>query len=107
MNADIQIPTSSLQYVKFPITAEVAGVDYDPTDDIVELAFITVGTQPSSGDWLTGSWETIATVPYARVLIGPGGTRQLAGGFYDVYVRITDNPERPVIGPRQIEVLGA
>lgn len=105
MNADLQIPASSLQYVKFPITAEVAGADYDPTVDVVELAFVRVGTQPGSGDWVTGSWEVILTIPYARALIGPGGVKTLAGGFYDVYVRVTDNPERPVIGPRQIEVL--
>lgn len=106
MNSDLQIPASSLQYIKFPITAEVAGADYDPTADQVDLAFVAVGAQPGSGDWVSGSWETILTVPYARALIGPGGVKVLAKGIYWVWVRVTDNPEIPVIGPRQIEVLG-
>lgn len=106
MNADIQIPASSRQYVKVPITAEVSGSSYDPTGDQVDLAFVTVGAQPGDSDWVTGSWEIIAAIPYARVLIGPGGQKVLGGGFYDVYVRVTDDPERPVIGPRQIEIVG-
>ncbi len=92
----MKILAISLEYVRVLVSASIDGATVDPTNDAVRFAFKTGGQQPSSGDFLAGSWEVIGGVPYARILVGPGGTIQLAAGRYDVYLKITDNPEVPV-----------
>lgn len=97
-----QISSLSLQYVKVPIIAFAAGVEYDPTGDDVVMAFMTDGDQPTSGDWKTATWETASgageTVIYlARALVGPAGVITLTAGEYRVWVKITDSPEIPVL----------
>jgi hypothetical protein len=56
---------------------------------------------PISGDWQTGAWDTNTTniiYPYfAKCLVGPSGTINLGLGTYVIYVKITDNPEVPVL----------
>ncbi|MDX3245843.1 hypothetical protein [Streptomyces sp. ME18-1-4] len=92
----------SREYVAVAITATVAGTPVNPTGDVVEFAF-TMGTaQPATGDWKTGSWDgtqprTPGNAYIAHCLVGPGGTVELAAGRYTMWVRITDNPEIPVI----------
>lgn len=90
----------SLQYVRYSITALVNGVPYNPTADVVQFAFTQTGVDPVSGDWKTGSWETVVGPPQlyvARCLVGPAGTIALAKGTYNVYVKVTDSPEVPVL----------
>ena len=96
----VRISSSSREYVLVDIAATVAGVVQDPTGDTVEFAAVTPGSEPSS--WTAGSWETDTTTDpdtyAARILIsgtGGGGTLALADGTYDLWVRITDSPERP------------
>jgi len=71
----------------------------DPTSDTVQMAF--VNGEPTSGDWKTATWEadssTNPTTYYARCLVGPGGTVTLSDGDYQVWVKITDSPEVPVL----------
>jgi hypothetical protein len=68
--------------------------------DGAAMAFPSRGVAPVSGDWKTAAWETDSTTTpatyYARLLVGPGGTAYQAG-TYDVYVKVTDNPEIPVL----------
>lgn len=92
----------SREYVAVAITAKTAGTPVNPTGDVVEFAFTTVTAKPAPGDWKTGSWD--GTQPHqpdgayiAHCLVGPGGTVELAAGQYVMWVRITDNPEVPVI----------
>lgn len=87
----------SLQYVKVKVTATVSGAAYDPTSDTVKMAFTAIDTNPVSGDWNTADWETIGSNYYARCLVGPTGTITLAAGTYVVWVKITDNPEIPIL----------
>ena len=96
-----EISAVSLEYVKVPVSAREDGAVVDPTADTVQMAFLTSGS-PGVSDWKSGSWETDATTNpdtyYARCLVGPsGGTITLtAGSTYQVWVKVTDNPETPV-----------
>lgn len=99
----IQISGQSLQYVGVPVKALLTtGVPFDPTGDPVAMAFMPQATQaPGSGDWKTAIWATRASdiiFPYAALcLVGPGGTIELDLGTYYMYVKVTDNPEIPVL----------
>ncbi len=89
------------RYVALPISATgPTGAPIDPTSDTVQLAFmpVPIGANPGTGDWHTGSWATVAPGTYqAQVLVGPNGGVALAVGFYRIWVKVTDNPEVPVI----------
>lgn len=91
----IQQLATSLQYVPVIVTA----VGANPTTDPVAIAFTTPGTDPQSGDWKTASWNTTVTLGTnqyeAQCLVGPGGTVTLATGSYQIWVKVTDNPEVP------------
>lgn len=82
-------------YVKVPIAATKNGGTADPTADAVQMAFPSIDEDPVT--WYPGSWESVGTKHYARCLVGPGGAVALAKGFYDVYARIQDDPETPVV----------
>lgn len=99
----------SLEFVAVAITATAAGVQVNPTADLVEFAFTAPPAQPATGDWKTGSWD--GTQPrqpdgayIAHCLVGPGGTVQLPAGRYTMWVRVTDNPEVPVIPFGQLHI---
>lgn len=96
----LSIDRDSRQFVQAQVAATVAGQPYNPTTDTVEFAFATGTGRPDT--WYTGSWTT-ATISgtntyWAQILIGPGGSGPvLTVGRYFVWIRITDNPEQPVI----------
>lgn len=100
MSAPLVISSLSKEYVRVRVFAKNAGAAVNPTADVVEMAFKSDGTEPSTPDWKTAAWETDATTDpdtyYARCLVGPGGTVTLTDGSYDVWVRVTDSPEIPV-----------
>lgn len=101
------IDALSTDYVQVAIRASVKGQAVNPTGDVIQMAFMAVGTKPGSGDWHLGSWDSPALGVYlAQCLIGPnGGTTVLAAGTtYDVYVKVYDNPETPVIPAGQLAV---
>lgn len=96
---DIEMSSQSRQYVKVPVTAKLAGVLLNPTTDVVKMAFSPMGSAPST--WTSATWETDSTTTpatyLARMMVGPGGTIQLARGTFDIWVQVTDNPEIPVL----------
>ena len=97
----------SSPYVRYSVMAMVNGAPYDPRVDPVEFAFVPLGKDPVSGDWLPGSWETVAGPPLtyvARIQIGPLGTVVLAKGSYMTWIRITDSPEVVVNPVGQLDV---
>ena len=92
----------STQYVLVPVSATKAGVSYNPTGDAVAFSFMPTATQvPGNSDWVVGSWQTDTSsllYPYlAQCLVGPAGTITLGLGSFYIYVRVTDNPEIPVL----------
>lgn len=98
--ADLQITAASKQYVRVPVR-DLTGAD--PTVDAVAMAFPEPGTEPTT--FYTGSWVTIRGAYNALCLVGTGGAVALTPGFYDVYVKITDNPEVPVLRSGLMEVI--
>ena len=101
----LKISILSTVFVKSRIIATKNGLSYDPTGDVVEVAFVGPGVTPAPADWHAGTWETAGTgVYYARLLVGPVGGLVLAAAAYTMWVRITDNPEVPALeaGPLRI-----
>lgn len=97
--ADLSVPVGSKQYVRVPVE-DITGAD--PTSDVVEMSFPRIGVDPTT--FVTGSWMTISGVHYARCMIGPGTSAILTVGYYDVYVKVSDNPEVPVLYAGTLEV---
>lgn len=100
--ATIGISALSRQQVGIPVKAStLTGSAYNPTVDVVQMAFMPTATQvPQSSDWQTAIWAAIPgnlLYPYAAYcLVGPGGTINPGIGTYVVYLKVTDNPEIPV-----------
>lgn len=93
----------STEYVRRVVEGKVNGAVIDPTSDAVAMAIVTVDAQPAPNDFKTASWETDPDGTYlARLLVGPvGGALDFSGitapVWKDVYVKVTDDPEVPVI----------
>lgn len=103
-----RIDRSSREYVQAAVQATVQGQPYNPTGDVVEFAFTTVSGRPST--WYAGGWDGTSPISgsaayRAQVLVGPGSSGPtLTPGQYTVFIRITDNPEQPVIPIGQLAV---
>lgn len=106
----MSITKSSLStvYIKSRVVATVDGVyPYDPTGNSVEVAFKLPGVNPAAPDWKAGSWEIQGASFFARLLVGPGvgAAIDLPVGTYRMWLRITSNPEVPVLeAPGNIRV---
>jgi hypothetical protein len=74
--------------------------NYDPTANTVQFAF-TPETYPETSPvtWYSASWITFPGPQYwAQCLVGPANDGvELAIGLYQVWVKITDSPEVPVL----------
>lgn len=105
MSHVLKISVASRQYVKVPISAIVDGDVDDPTGDVVQMAFVTIGEDPVDGDWQDASWETSSGTFWARCLVGPDGAVELAKGRYQIYVKVTDQVEIPVLESDVLEVI--
>jgi hypothetical protein len=107
--SQITISHLSTEYVLVPIAATKQGESYNPTGDVVEMAFMpNAAQQPGNTDWQTASWDTDESniiYPYTvKCLVGPTGVITLAPGSYVIYVKIEDNPETPVLVAGQLVV---
>jgi hypothetical protein len=102
------VDRDSREFVQAHVTVTVAGQPFNPTADVVEFAFTAIGARPVT--WYPGGWDGIEPIPgtngyRAQVLIGPGSTGPaLTPGRYAVWLRITDNPEQPVMPVGQLVV---
>lgn len=94
------------EYLTYPQQVLVAGLPVNPTADVVQFAFMPnpANANPGVGDWHTGSWFTTVNGGYqAQILVGPAnGGVPLAAGLYNVWVKVVDNPQVPVI---QVDLL--
>ena len=91
------------EYLAYPEQVLVAGLPINPVADTVQFAFMPnpTNTDPGSGDWHSGQWYTTglggSNAYFAEILVGPGaGGIPLGVGLYNVWVKITDNPQVPV-----------
>lgn len=101
-----QVSQLSLEYVTVGVSVMRDGVPYDPSQDVVQFAFTQPGVLPQT--WVTGSWAVTGDPVYphaAQCLIGPGGAVTLPPGTYTRWVKITDNPEVPVLQAGQVVVV--
>jgi hypothetical protein len=97
----------STQYVQVLVQASGAGGPYNPTGDPVAFAFTPDSLPPAAPSaWITGSWVTYPGGQYwAQVLVGPaGGDIALAAGAWLGWLRITDDPEVPVLQPFLVQI---
>lgn len=95
------------EYFRVPVTLSVNGVNIDPTTLAIEFAVVLTGVKPTN-EWTAGTWETAGSEYRAMTLVGPTGDvtvdfEIVAPNLYDVYWRITDNPERPARMVGQIQ----
>ena len=103
-----RIDRSSTEFVNATVKATIQGEPFNPTSDVVEFAFAAVSGRPTT--WYTGGWDGTSPISggtsyRAQILVGPGSTGPtLAPGIYAVFIRITDNPEQPVIPIGQLNV---
>jgi len=95
--------STSLAYVRAKVSADKfdGEWDYNPTNDKVEFSFTDKGGPVDDTSWHGGSWEThhgSSNHPkyFAKCLVGPNGTVELDVGSYEIWVKITDDPEIPV-----------
>ena len=97
------------------------GVEGDTVSGDVEVAFLDAEQRPDTGDWSAAEkvdsdshdlWDDaqssgVAGDWYAARLIGDFGTGglELTPGDYQVWLRLTDDTERPVrIAPVTVEI---
>lgn len=100
----LRMPATSTQPVQQQVLATLGGSPYDPTGDVVKMAFIPSPPggnppNPASGQWNPATWEIDpGPVYWASCLVGPAnGGVVLAPGAYAIAVMITDNPSVPVL----------
>jgi hypothetical protein len=91
------IQASATEYARVAFVGRVAGQVIDPTQHVVELAFVGVNAEPVPGDWNVGDWETdnsppLGSVYYGRVLLGPAEV-VLPVGTYSVWIKVERAPE--------------
>lgn len=102
----MDLRSSSTMSVFVSVTAGIGGVPYDPTADPVSMAFLPNGVSPTSGDWHNATWQTIGGVNYAVCLVGPAnGGVVLALGTWACSVKVTDDPEVPVLTAGYINII--
>ena len=100
-------PYESTGYITVAVTAEYEdGTAFDPTVDVVQFAFIGLyATTQQAADypptsatvWTNGEWDPNATST-ATILIGQDNDAlTLAVGSYQVWMRVIDSPEVPVL----------
>jgi hypothetical protein len=100
----------STQYVQ-TLVQTVAAVAYDPTGDSVSFAFTNANAfpaqQPGDEDWNEGSWVTWPGSQYwAQILVGPAnGGVVLSTGRWQAYLKVTDDPEVPVLQPFVLQIV--
>lgn len=97
----------SLEYIRVPVsTTDQHGAAINPSSDPVALAFIDSFTKPTSAtSFISAAWEIDDSVPaspvyYVKLLVGPapnGVYVPTAGTRVAVWVKVTDNPEVPIV----------
>lgn len=99
----LTLHTDTKEFVLFPVQATDADGDViDLSTDTVHVAFTPVGSEPATGDWIAAAWEPGGPVSgfYRAYLlvggVGSGADEELADGLWSAWIRVTDNPERPV-----------
>lgn len=98
----------STQYVQVLVQATAAEA-YDPSRDTLAWAFTNAQAFPAQQPavWYAGSWDVWpGPLYYAQVLVGPAnGGVVLSVGSWQVWLRVTDDPEVPVLQPFVLQIV--
>jgi hypothetical protein len=98
----------STQYVQVLVQV-TAAAPYDPSRDTVSWAFTPASAFPAQqpATWNPGSWDVWpGPLYYAQVLIGPAnGGIVLSTGTWQSWVKISDDPEIPVLQPFLLQIV--
>lgn len=91
--ATIRLGSSSVETLRIPVHTEQAGVQVNITTSAVSFAYVAQGTEPVTGDYKVGSWDTEVhddNITYwAQSLVGSAGAdTDLAEGTYSVWIRL-------------------
>jgi hypothetical protein len=106
----VQVYAGSVQYLRYPVAVtDETGATVDPTGDTVRIAFQPArSTDPL--DWQAAEWVTDATTTpdtyYVRALLGQTPF-VLAAGVFDCFIKISDNPETPILSAGTLYVAAA
>ena len=93
------------------LVAVTSADGYDPTSDTVSWAFVNANAfpqiPPGDDDWNAGNWSVYPGDQWwAQILIGPAnGGLVLATGTWQSYLKITDDPEVPVLTPFLLQIV--
>lgn len=95
-------PSGTEEYVKAVVRADVTLTD----SMTVELSLSTGnGTTGYTHDWLTGAWEgDEGTTRTARTALPVLFDATYPGPTYALFVRLTDNPEVPIMSAGVVRV---
>lgn len=95
---------TSTEYVRCGVIPRKNGAVFDPTGDVVNIAF-TQGTSPQSSDFNTAFWETEGPPYVASILVGPANDGVvLADGVWFIWVMIVDTNEVPILPCGTLEI---
>lgn len=88
-----RIYAQSVEYVRIPVTAvDGTGTALNLSADVVQVAATRTSASPAVADWRPAAWDN----GQARILVG-GPDFVLTPGDWNLFVRVTDNPELPVL----------
>lgn len=104
----IGMSSLSTAYVQLQIVI-TSPAGFDPSSDVVQFAFMADAypmNAPGPSDWHAGSWSVLPGPQYwAQCLVGPAnGGVVLSQGLWQVWLKVTDNPEVPVIQQAMLQV---
>lgn len=104
-----RIGSTSVEYLHVPISHRIDGGYEDLSGKTVTMALTvkpeTGGyNEPAAAVYTSASVVTIDDVFYARVLIGPGSSWELSEGRWQVWVKVNDSVEDPVLFGGEIEI---
>lgn len=98
MTAAFRKSRLSTEYVLVPFGARASGAAVDPSTLPVAVAFTSPGAEPAEGDWASASWQPDGAGGWdACILAGPDGDADPVVGAHDVWLRVTSDPEIPVL----------
>ena len=104
MPAELVISSLSTQLIQVPVQVTYEGAPFDPTSDVVQFSFVVGSAAPAT--WYSGSWQTTIQSNYlAQCLVGPnGGVVSLVPATYTIWLKITDDPETPVLPCGSVQI---
>lgn len=99
----LTIITGSTEFIEVIVSTTD---NINPTSDPVEFAFEPPSEGiPEPGDWGPGTWASTSSPYVARAQPG-AAPFVLTDGIYQVFIRITDNPEVPIKSACMIRICG-